>query len=935
MNKSNPNLWVQARTKLGTLIKSNYTNYIYIAGCFGNEKGNDLDAFIVFREYDKEVVSNFLLQLKENIVDKLSINNIKLVPFRYATSEPFIKFISEKLKTKEEQVLPIHLLIFPDLKALFEWEDHEIVKNILFDLQHQGELWIGDETEINHIFSRLKPRDYFKRRIKYEELLFSSIQESAFDVLEGSRERALEKAAYAVRYLTEDDAISRRGFSLNTKSEVLQYMIDQNLEGTKLFTSDQNISDNIPEYLSRIFESWRPKLQFQQNVKIERLDLIYKACSNLYTPVMIFDEEQIKDNLRVISEAFAICNCSIEICYAIKANPIIPLVQLIADQSYGGLCATSYSDIATLRRINVDSSLVNVHLNYPDDNLLLEVINNGYRLIVSELDTPKKIKELLNKHLIKKADLNIFIRLKPEVANRFGYHRFGIHENDLSNVLYDFKNMGVNVNGLAVHANASSSAPNIWAQTLGIIRRVIKNIWFDYYSYPSVIIGGGFASSLTLKRNGISIHDFGRLSNEYLSDIQLKSLIIEPGRFIVGDAGYVYTKIKGVKTISSKSTKSLFVDAGSNFLIPLASADYTFHEINKKSDNGLKSNYIVCDSWSSFGILGSTVNLTEPKNVGEHIIIGNAGAYTYSMASSSGEGIPSYRFLRKAEEEKKMLHTFHFVQDEEYLNSKYELDKPLLSDILVKMRDILGSNKELKILDVGCGFGHYLQHLIDNKYNSYFKKISYLGVDISNEMIRQGKAMWRDTKYKNLSIDFIKGNIENLSDYVKENNFDLVAGLSIMEYTKDDFSLNNLIQKTKTGGLIHLPINYDGSTQFEPTFERDMENKIIDLFNDQLIPDPYCGRKLYSMLKSENLDVLDFRMDDWIIKPTPNHNYGQEYKSYEEFFLQRIIDAIGEVDTKNIISEAQKNEWLRFRYSQLQKRELLYICRQCSILARK
>ncbi|WP_282013704.1 methyltransferase domain-containing protein [Marinifilum flexuosum] len=935
MNESSSYVWMQARTKLGNLIRTNYSEYIYIAGCFGNEKGNDLDTFIVFKEYDKDIISTFLQKIKEDIINKLSLNDIKLVPFRYATYKPFIQYISEKTKSNESKILPIHFLIFPDLKALLEWEDHEIIKNILHDLQNQGELWIGNDLHLNKIYSLLKPRDYYKRRIKYEELLFSSIQESAFNILEGANERALERGAYAVRYLTEDNALSYMGFSLNSKNEVLQYMIDQKLEGIELLTKDKNISQKVPHYLSNVFDSWRPKVKNKKEIKIDRIDLINKACSNLHTPMMIFDEEQVKKNLKDISDAFAVFDCSVEICYAIKANPIVPLVQLIANQSYGGLCATSYSDIATLRRIDVDPTLVNVHLSYPDDSLLLEVINKRYRLIISEKETVLKIKELLDRQLIKKENLNIFIRLKAEVVNRFGYHRFGIHENELRKVLSYFKKIGLKVEGLAIHANASSFDPLLWRQTLGIIKRTIENVWKEFYDFPSIIIGGGFASSLSLQSNGVSIDAFSKVAYELLKEIQLKSLVIEPGRFIVGDAGYVYTKVKGVSTLQSKSTPSLFVDAGSNFLIPLESADYTFHDVNEDQSSKRKSSFLVCDSWSSFGILGNTVNLSSPKEVGDNIIIGNAGAYTYSMASGLGEGIPSYRFLKNIVEEKKLTHAFHFVQNEEYLNSKYELDKPLLIEVIKRMRDLLGNNKELRILDVGCGVGHYLQHLIDNKYTRYFQKIDYLGIDISAEMVRLGKAKWKNKRIQNVSISFTRGNIENLSEFVIENNFDLVVGLSLMEYTKNDFVLNQLIQKTKPGGLIHLPVNYDGGTEFEPTFDRDMEQKVIKLFNDQLLPDPFCGRRLYSRLRSENMDVLDFRMDDWLIKPSPMSNNGLEYKKYEEFFLQRVIDAIDKIETKNLISEAEKNEWIRLRLSQLQRRELVFICRQCSILARR
>lgn len=934
--------WTQCMTNISNIVINDYTNSIFLAGYFGNQHGNDLDSFIVFKEQNMDVVYNFLTDIREKIIIPFEKVGKLVLPFRYATSKPFLPYIKHNLeaKPKDFEVLPLHFLIFPDIKSLLDWEDHEIIRQILRDINKEDKIWVGGENEINIIQSYLKERNYNERKLKYEELLYSAFQNATLNALNGAIERSIEQSSYAIRYLALDEATKKFGKIPNDKKGILDYMQSQHLPGTD-FIFKKGISQDIaPKEIANIFNYWRPVFKLGEVPKIKRIDKIREFCKGLRSPLLILDETKIKDNIKSVAKAFSKLNLPVEICYAIKANPIVPLIQIISNYNYGGLCATSYSDIAALRRIDVNPDLVNVHLSYPDDDLLLEVINSKYRLVIAEETTYKRIIELSKKKLFDIDSLKIFIRIKPHVANRLGYHRFGIKSESVPKVIKFFKKHSVNILGFAIHANAASTDPKLWAQSLFPLIDLVENQWYDNFNQPpSLILGGGIATAETLLKQGIKIESFSIEVGKILDKTRIASLIIETGRYIVGDAGLVYTKIKGINPPKEINTpKTLIVDAGSNFLIPIDSADFSFHDIKNEEDNDPKEPYFIADAWSSYGVYGRSL-LTSNKKVGDNILIGNAGAYTYSMASNSGDGIPPYRILRNKVEFPAMISSFHFVQSEDYLYAKYELDRPLLNKILIRVKDLLSSKKELKILDVGCGTGAYLKHILEAGFEKKFQLISYFGVDISAPLINYAKKSWREwknnNKTANISIRFQVGSVYELTEFVSPEEFDLVVGLSLLEYTDADQAIQQLCQVTKKRGLIHLPINYDAETQFEPTFDRKLEQKIIQLFNSQFIPNPYCGRELYNKLETAKLEILDYSLDDWIIKPHKYSNSGINYEPYEELFLLKVIDAIKKIETNNLLNESEKREWIHFRLSQIKRGQLLFICRQSSILAQK
>jgi diaminopimelate decarboxylase len=135
--------------------------------------------------------------------------------------------------------------------------------------------------------------------------------------------------------------------------------------------------------------------------------------------------------------------------------------------------------------------------------------------------------------------------------------------------------------------------------------------------------------------SAFSVRDYAEAIVSLLSDLDIR-VLVEPGRFLVGNAGVLLTRIRYIKTTAAK--KFAIVDAGMNDLIRPALYQ-SYHEIvpvkERKSERKRKISKIdivgpVCESGDFFALDRGMPELHE----GDLLAILSAGAYGFVMASN-------------------------------------------------------------------------------------------------------------------------------------------------------------------------------------------------------------------------------------------------------------------------------------------------------------
>ncbi len=137
------------------------------------------------------------------------------------------------------------------------------------------------------------------------------------------------------------------------------------------------------------------------------------------------------------------------------------------------------------------------------------------------------------------------------------------------------------------------------------------------------------------------------------------------------------------------------------------------------------------------------------------------------------------------------------------------------------------------VLDAGTGLGQYTYFLARK-----FPLWNIYAVDVSASEVCECNRFFHDLNYSRVLF-----RTENLEQVVREEVYDLVLAVNVIEYIRDDRKvLGNLFQSLKPGGMLLLSVQSDKSKQVQPNFT----NKLLQ---NQELQHRYNNLELKKLLK--------------------------------------------------------------------------------------
>ncbi|MFH1413867.1 MAG: diaminopimelate decarboxylase [Candidatus Omnitrophota bacterium] len=354
------------------------------------------------------------------------------------------------------------------------------------------------------------------------------------------------------------------------------------------------------------------------------------------TPLYVYSYHTLIGHFLKLKSAFRQINPLI--CYSVKANSNLAILKALVDKG-AGLDIVSGGELFRALEAGCPPERIVYASVGKTDREIEEAIRIGILFFnvesISELENISRISKRLNRVS------RVALRINPDVEPKT--HRY-ITTGKITNKFgIDFKNAyqillmrkalpNVIISGLHIHIGSqiTESAPYIAAisKMVAFVERLRnRGISLEYLN-----IGGGLGivynreSPQTAKR-------FAAKVLPLLDEIKLK-VILEPGRFIVGNAGVLVTKVLYIKTTPRK--KFIIVDAGMNDLMR-PSLYEAYHQILpvKKARPKAKSQKAdvvgpICESGDFF----AKDRLMPPVKEGDSLSIMSAGAYGFSMSSN-------------------------------------------------------------------------------------------------------------------------------------------------------------------------------------------------------------------------------------------------------------------------------------------------------------
>ena len=366
------------------------------------------------------------------------------------------------------------------------------------------------------------------------------------------------------------------------------------------------------------------------------------------TPVYVLDEDTLRARCRSFIDEFRKIYPATSVSYACKAyiNPI--LAKLFLEEGMG-FDVVSGGELATTVNAGIPMDEVYFHGNNKTPQELEEALEHSIGWVV--VDSFHEI-ELLDR-LAEEAGKtqNILIRVSPGVDphtheytttgildSKFGFSIQTGHAAEAIRLGLAAKNL--NLRGLHFHLGSPIFELEPYRVAVDLVLRFAAQFREEGLELQRFSPGGGFAISYKREDEPPAVSDYAEAIISTMTEtcqdlgMELPSLVIEPGRAIIGPAGVAFYRVGAIKDVPGVR-KFVSVDGGmgDNIRPALYQAEYEVLAANKANQE-LVEKVTIAGKYCESGDLLATDVMLPKLDAGDLLAIPAAGAYCPSMAST-------------------------------------------------------------------------------------------------------------------------------------------------------------------------------------------------------------------------------------------------------------------------------------------------------------
>ncbi|MGY5850172.1 diaminopimelate decarboxylase [Salegentibacter sp. F14] len=349
------------------------------------------------------------------------------------------------------------------------------------------------------------------------------------------------------------------------------------------------------------------------------------------SPVYVYDAEKIAFQYNRLKDAFSQVK-DLRIHYAVKALSNISILKYLNTMGCG-LDTVSVQEVMLGLKAGVDAKDIIYTPNGVSLEEIEEVVALGAQINIDNLS-------ILEQFGAKHPEVPVCIRINPHILAggnakiSVGHvdSKFGISIHQMPLLLRIVENTGMNINGIHMHTGSDILDIEVFLRASEILFDAAKN----FKNLEFLDFGSGFKVPYTAGDIETDIEELGeKLTQRFKTFCQEYgrelTLVFEPGKFLVSEAGKFLTKVNVIK--QTTSTVFAGVDTGFNHLIrPMFYGSH--HDIHNISNPEGKQRFYsvvgyICET-DTFANNRRIAEITE----GDILAFSNAGAYSFSMASN-------------------------------------------------------------------------------------------------------------------------------------------------------------------------------------------------------------------------------------------------------------------------------------------------------------
>ncbi|OGT86932.1 MAG: diaminopimelate decarboxylase [Gammaproteobacteria bacterium RIFCSPLOWO2_12_FULL_52_10] len=352
------------------------------------------------------------------------------------------------------------------------------------------------------------------------------------------------------------------------------------------------------------------------------------------TPCYVYSRAAIEAQWLAYNQAFA--ERSHLICYAVKANSNIAVLNILADLG-SGFDIVSIGELERVLRAGGSPDKVIFSGVGKQRHEMARALEAGIKCF--NVESASELTRLNGVAAEAGQVAPVSLRINPDVdadthpyiATGLNSNKFGIQVQDAISIYEQARALPyIRVVGIDCHIGSqiTGKTPHVDAlKRLLIVIDKLESLGFDL---EHLDVGGGLGIRYR-NEEPLLAQQLVSMLCETITDTR-KQIIIEPGRSIVGNAGVLLTRVEYLKENADKNFAIL--DAGMNDLLrpALYNAWQNILPVHEHSDQNSKRYDVVgpiCESGDFLG-LDRVLSLRE----GDLLAICSAGAYGFAMSSN-------------------------------------------------------------------------------------------------------------------------------------------------------------------------------------------------------------------------------------------------------------------------------------------------------------
>jgi diaminopimelate decarboxylase len=311
----------------------------------------------------------------------------------------------------------------------------------------------------------------------------------------------------------------------------------------------------------------------KQPLHCEKVSLVALA-KKFGTPLYVYSAGQILERYRLFTKAFA--GREHLICYSVKANSNLSVLKLLADQG-SGFDIVSGGELERILAVNkkaarrvvfsgVGKTAAEIDLALAAKILIFNVESEAE----VDLLAGRARKAGVRARVALRVNPDVFAETHPYISTGLREHKFGIDLKAARGVYQEIKKSRfLDPVGISVHIGSQIQSADPFGAALAGVADLLRELAGDGIQIQFVDAGGGLgidyhAGVGSSFNPAAEVAGYAAAIERALAGLEVK-LLLEPGRFLVAQAGTLLTRVLNVKRNGQKTF--VITDAGMNDLI--------------------------------------------------------------------------------------------------------------------------------------------------------------------------------------------------------------------------------------------------------------------------------------------------------------------------------------------------------------------------------